>query len=68
MSPPKMLVFWMLLLSKSHGKQFSQVERPELVQNGKKEYLNCSLLERISLILFKLEDLVIQLELLLRFR
>ena len=58
----------MLLLSKSHGKQFSQVERPELVQNGKKEYLNCSLLERISLILFKLEDLVIQLELLLRFR
>ena len=29
------------------------------MQNGKKEYLNCSLLERISLILFKLEDLVV---------
>ena len=58
----------MLLLSKPHGKQFSQVERAGLMQNGKKEYLNFSLLERISLILFKLEDLVIQLELLLRFR
>ena len=30
-----------------------------LMQNGKKEYLNCSVLEKIPLILFKLEDVVI---------
>ena len=30
-----------------------------LMQNGKKEYLNCSVVQRIPLILFKLEDLVI---------
>ena len=39
-----------------------------LMQNGKKEYLSCSVLEQIPLILFKSEGLVIQLELLLRFR
>ena len=30
-----------------------------LMQNGKKEYLNCSVIEQIPLILFKLEGLVI---------
>ena len=30
-----------------------------LMQNGKKGYLNCSVLEKIPLILFKLEDVVI---------
>ena len=29
------------------------------MQNGKKEYLNCSVLKQIPLILFKLDDLVI---------
>ena len=39
-----------------------------LMQKGKKEYLNCSVLVPIPFILFRLEDLVIEVELLLRFR